>query len=127
MKRSPLRIKRPTPRRKAPERVQGGRMKPKAGAPPTAEEKAHMGRVAALPCLACGKRGPSTVHHVTASIFGFRIPRSHRRVVPLCLAHHQHDHGPESVERLSHAGFFSRFGIDLLAEAERLWRESNAS
>ena len=32
--------------------------------------------------------------------------------------------GPrESVEALGHAGFKERYGIDLLEEAERLWRE----
>lgn len=30
----------------------------------------------------------------------------------------------ESVEALGHRGFFQEGGIDLLAEAERLWDES---
>lgn len=91
---------------------------------PTASERRHMARVAALPCLACGAR--STVHHVTASIHGGRISRRHDRVVPLCPVHHQIQHGPrESVEALSHRGFWLTYGIDLLAEAERLWAETN--
>ena len=100
------------------------RMKAKAGAPPTAKERAHMERVASLPCLVCG--GGSTVHHVTGSahIMG-RLPRSHQLVVPLCPVHHQIQHGPkESVEALNHRGFYKLHGIDLLAEAEFLRVES---
>lgn len=86
---------------------------------PTKAEKAHMARIAAMPCLVCGAR--STVHHVTAKIEGGRIARRHDRVVPLCPVHHQIQHGPrESVEALSHRGFWLTYGIDLLAEAERL-------
>lgn len=90
----------------------------------TAAEKRHMERVAAMGCLVCGS--VATVHHVTASIHGGRISRSHKRTVPLCPRHHQHDYGLSSVERLSHAGFFRVHGIDLLAEADRLWAESEA-
>ncbi len=87
--------------------------------PPTVTEKRHMARIADLPCLVCG--GQSTVHHVTAKIEGGRIRRRHDRVVPLCPRHHQIQHGPrESVEALSHRGFWLTYGIDLLAEAERL-------
>ena len=120
MKRSPIKPRRDQPRRKAPERVAHNRMKPKAGARPNAEEAAHIARVAAIPCLVCGRA--STVHHVTASRFGGRIARSHKRVVPLCPAHHQIQHGPEdSVEALGHGGFYHRHGIDLLEVADRLW------
>lgn len=96
------------------------RMKPKAGAAPTAAERAHMARVASLPCLVCG--AVATVHHVTgfADRMG-RALRSHMRVVPLCPRHHQIQAGPwDSVEALSHQGFFKAYGIDLMAEAERL-------
>ncbi len=86
---------------------------------PTKAEKAHMARIADMPCLVCGAR--ATVHHVTAKIEGGRIARRHDRVVPLCPVHHQIQHGPrESVEALSHRGFWLTYGIDLLAEAERL-------
>lgn len=87
--------------------------------PRTAADKRHMARIADLPCLVCG--GLSTVHHVTASIHGGRIARRHDRVVPLCPRHHMIQHGPyESVEALGHGGFHRLYGIDLLAEAERL-------
>ncbi len=120
MKRSPIKPRRDKPRRKAPERVAYNRTKPKAGAAPNAAARAHIARVAAMPCLVCGR--PATVHHVTASRFGGRITRTHKRVVPLCPVHHQIQHGPEeSVEALNHGGFFDRYGIDLLAVADQLW------
>lgn len=84
-----------------------------------------MGRIAAMPCLACGAPGPSTIHHVTASIHGGRLTRSNYRVVPLCPRHHLIQHGPhESVERLGHSGFWVFHGIDLLKEATRLAAEA---
>lgn len=100
------------------------RMKPKAGADPTAAERRHMDRVASLGCLITG--GPATLHHVTgyADRMG-RFARSHRLVVPLAPQYHQHDWGPKiSVEALSHRGFYREHGIDLLAEAKRLEAES---
>jgi len=90
---------------------------------PTAQERRHFAKVAALPCLVCG--GQSTVHHVTgyADRMG-RAPKRHDRVVPLCPAHHQIQWGPrESVEALGHRGFYRVHGIDLMAEAERLWND----
>lgn len=83
-----------------------------------------MERIAKLGCLVCG--GASTVHHVTArSNARGRLTRSNKRVVPLCPAHHQIQHGPHySVEALGHQGFYRVHGIDLYGEAERLWAES---
>jgi hypothetical protein len=91
--------------------------------PPTAQERRHMDRVAALGCLVCGS--PATLHHVTARADApGRLTRSHKRVVPLCPRHHQIQHGPrESVEAVGHRGFYTMHGIDLLAEAERLWAQ----
>ncbi len=95
-----------------------------------ADEARHMARVAGLPCLVSGQ--PATVHHVTgyADRMG-RFARSHRLVVPLAPEYHQKVFDPKasdpiSVEGLSHQGFYRVHGIDLLAEAERLWEESNA-
>lgn len=101
------------------------RMKRKASAAPNAAERRHIARVAAMPCLVSGR--PATVHHVTASIHGGRIARSHKRVVPLAPEYHQIQHGPKtSVEALGHGGFYATYGIDLLAVADRLWNESEA-
>lgn len=89
---------------------------------PRADELRHIARVAAMPCLVSGK--PATVHHVTASIHGGRLSRSHKRIVPLAPEYHLIQFGPKtSVEALGHGGFYLTYGIDLLAEAERLWRE----
>ena len=91
---------------------------------PTKSERAHMARVASLPCLVCGAQ--STVHHCTgyADRMG-RAPRSHWRVVNLCPRHHLIQHGPrESVEAIGHRGFYDMYGIDLMAEAECLAKES---
>ncbi len=107
-------------------------MKPKAGARPDPDEKAHMKRICALPCALHGLpllpelrcKGRTTVHHVTSDGLK-RISRSHKFVVPLCEAHHLIQHGPRfSVEALGHAGFTIVYGIDLLTEAIRLWGES---
>ena len=123
MKRTPLRPKREKPRRNEG-RVKHNRIKPKASAPPTEEERAHMARVAELPCLVCGKR-PVQLHHVSAGPYGGRIARSHQRITPLCERHHQVQFGPtESVEALGHRGFALTYGIDLLAEADKLWAAS---
>jgi hypothetical protein len=90
-----------------------------------------MDRVAGLGCCVpeCGL--PATLHHVTgyADRMG-RLPRSHQCVIGLCPIHHQavFDSAsmPVSVERLGHRGFYQEHGIDLYAEATRLWAESEA-
>ena len=94
---------------------------------PTAAEKRHFDRVAAMGCLVCG--APATIHHVTgyADRPG-RFSRDHWLVTPLCPLHHQavYDSAsmPVSVERLSHQGFFLEHGIDLLAVAMELAEET---
>lgn len=103
------------------------RIKPRSGGPPTASERGHLSYIASLPCLVCGVQ-PVTVHHVTASVHGGRMARSHQRTVPLCPAHHLIQHGPrESVEALGHAGFCARYGIDLLAVADKLWSDRDSA
>ena len=86
--------------------------------PPTKAERAHMGRVAQMPCLVC-QHWPVEVHHVTG--YADRIGRAvkqHMRLTPLCAAHHRT--GPMSVHNLSHRGFYDAHGIDLMAVAEEL-------
>lgn len=90
--------------------------------PATAKERRHFAKVALLQCLQCGA-WPVDVHHVVgyADRQG-RAPKRHDRVVPLCKHHHDVQYGPKtSVHALSHKGFYERYGIDLMAEAERLW------
>jgi hypothetical protein len=81
--------------------------------------------VATKGCLVCG--APATIHHVTgyADRMG-RVSRSHWLVAPLCPAHHQHDYGRFSVERLGHRGFYAKHGVDLYNQALSLaaeWRD----
>ena len=129
-------MKRTALRRKTPLRAKPGKqlkarapmkVKRKPRKPPA--EAAHLERVAKMPCIICRRHGPSTVHHVRHKVTrSGTFARSDRRVVPLCPAHHLIQHGPlESVEALHEAGIFERFGIDLWAEAERLWEESCAA
>ena len=123
MRRSPLKRIREKPRRNEG-RVKHKRTKGKAKVEPTAIERKHMDRVAALGCCVCG--APATIHHVTSDGYK-RIARSHQRVAPLCPTHHQIQWGPrESVEAMGHAGFAQAYGIDLAALAVRLWEESEA-
>ena len=87
----------------------------------SAADKRHHAAVAQMPCLACGAL-PVDVHHVVgyADRPG-RLTKRHDRVVPLCKAHHDVQNGPRtSVHALGHRGFFKAYGIDLMAEAERL-------
>lgn len=101
-------------------------LKPKRKKAPTAAEARHMDRIARMGCLVCG--APATVHHISASIHGGRVTRSNKRTAPLCPVHHQIQWGPkESVEALSHAGFYREYGIDLLDWADKEWEKSCAS
>lgn len=86
----------------------------------TAAERRHMNRLADMGCLVCG--GPAEIHHVTSDRFK-RITRSNKRTVPLCPWHHRL--GEDAVERISHAGFYKRFEIDLLEWADEQWEISN--
>lgn len=92
----------------------------------TASEKRLHDRVARMGCLVCGAR-PVDVHHVVgyADRMG-RAPKRHDRVTPLCKVHHCVQHGPkEAVHALGHRGFYQTYGIDLMAEADRIWGDGN--
>jgi hypothetical protein len=84
-----------------------------------------MGRLAQMPCLACGN-GPVEVHHCVgyADRIG-RAPKRHDRVVPLCVFCHRLG-GRQAVHGGSHRSFYAEWGVDLMAEAERLWTENEA-
>jgi len=64
--------------------------------------------------LSCG--GGPTLHHVKA---GPGAQKDDRRVVRLCQAHHLHDFGLLSIERLGKAGFERKWEIDLEAEIRK--------
>ncbi len=64
----------------------------KAPKPSKAEGRAHMARVAALPCVICGY-WPVSVHHVISGRFSQRKAPD-TQTIPLCWNHHQ---GPEGI------------------------------
>ena len=88
--------------------------------PPTKAERYHMGKVAALGCIACQKIGyfdtPAEIHHIRATV-GAGQRASHYDVIPLCPEHHRH--GNNAVHR-SIVAFTEQFGseIDLLNEVK---------
>ena len=128
MRRTPLRSQRPTPRRTAPERVAHTRVKPKAGAAPTAEQERFHASLKSLPCQCnCGRPGECT-HHLLARVPGKVGRRDHWFVVR--LSNHCHNLGPKSVHLLgSEAAFLREHGVDLAAVAvanRELWRYRHA-
>lgn len=65
------------------------------------------------PCVVTGRYGV-TKHHVTAHRDGGRYTRSHWIAVPLVEELHLIQKGDrDSVEALSHGGFYDKHGIDL--------------
>jgi len=79
--------------------------KPERG---TAKARAHMARVKQLPCVICGKPGPSDVHHVICDRYG-TSRASDFDTIPLCKAHHQD--GPEAIHN-GKASWVAKHGPD---------------
>jgi hypothetical protein len=105
--------KEPKPKyRKPMPRVSEKRAAYKAS-PEGAAGRAHMGRVAQLPCLVCGA-WPVEVHHEGT-------PRSDMRCLPLCPQHHRQEYGPGAYH-YSKRAFYAEHGTsdELLARVERL-------
>jgi hypothetical protein len=120
----PLPKKRARPRRDEG-RVAHGRIKRKA-TDKSAEEAAHLERVAGLPCCVTGRR-PVVVHHLMKAP-GKRCRRDHRWVVP--LSGMLHNLSGYSVHALGSEEKFERLwelapGY-LIETARRLWEESSA-
>jgi len=61
--------------------------------PPTKAENDHMGEVAALGCIICGK--PAHVHHIA----GHGMRASHYETIPLCPFHHMDGGFGEAVHQ----------------------------
>ena len=82
-------------------------------------DRKHLRRVAAQPCLVCG-RSPCQAHHVR-----YAQPRALGRkvsdewVVPLCVTHHRDLHGVGDERR-----WRKNQRIDPIREAKMLWGES---
>lgn len=120
MRRAPLKHKRDTPRRKAPERVPP-RVKRKASSAPNAAEESHWQRLRAIGCLGCGSTNVERHHSLTA--VGKRCRRDHRFVVALCADCHR---GPSGVHGLGSERLFGeQIGIDLGLWAVSQWELSN--
>ena len=75
-------------------RQDGTNFKPDKPIHNTAASRAHMNRVKQLPCVVCGKTGPSDAHHVISGRFGQRKSCDFA-TIPLCKRHHQH--GPDAI------------------------------
>lgn len=94
------------------------------GRTPTAEEKRHWSRVAALGCIACRKDGLHnplvSIHHVD----GRTKPGAHMLVLPLCAGHHQDGTGAPGLIAVHpwKARFEQKYGTQesLLQEVEEL-------
>jgi len=80
----------------------------------TADEKAHMGRIAELPCAVCGN-SPVQVHHLPTQ--GGK--RNHYRTIPLCSYHHTDGPYSEAVHQ-GRRSFESRYGTE-----ESMWVATN--
>jgi hypothetical protein len=83
-------------------------------------DKVHTKWVSKRPCLICGRQ-PADPHHLR-----FAQPRALGRkvsdefVVPLCRTHHREVHRSSDE-----AGWWKQAGIDALACAEKLWRDTH--
>jgi hypothetical protein len=122
MKRSPLRAKRPTPRRNEG-RVQHGRMKPKTVEPTPEQQRYHKWLRTKARCQVgrCRKRH-LVIHHLLAHAPGKVGRRDHWFVVLICALHH--NMGARSVHLLgSEAKFLDAHGVDLVASAVRNLKE----
>jgi hypothetical protein len=101
LRRSPLRPKRLTPRRKgkpAP-RIKVGRV----------EDPAHLALVRALPCIVCGATPPSEAHHPKGLEFcgkGQKAPD--RDAFPLCPKCHRT--GPNAFHRIGKRSWEALYG-----------------
>ncbi len=60
-------------------------LKPAKPVTGTAKGLRHMHRVKQLPCVCCGKPGPSDAHHCKAD----GMARDDFKTIPLCKLHHQ--------------------------------------
>lgn len=93
LRKTPLRSKNPL---KASKPLKRTAIKQKPKRPRTEQEKAHMGRIACLPCCVSDAncRGHIEVHHITGHGKSQNEKNSDFETLPLCQAHHrQGNHG----------------------------------
>ena len=83
-------------------------------------DKTHVRYVSTRPCLICGRQ-PSDPHHVRFAqqrALGRKV--SDEFTVPLCRSHHREVHRSSDE-----AAWWKRAGVDALAVAHDLWRETH--
>ena len=89
---------------------------------PTAAQKRHFGRVAALGCRACAILGygddcECEIHHVQDGMFG---KRDHDKIIGLCPRHHRNGkfavHNMSADEWLAYTG---KTELEMLADTRR--------
>lgn len=92
----------------------------------TKDEKQHLGRVAALGCIACYLQGtpgtPAEIHHPRAGA-GKGQRASHYDGIPLCPPHHRGTMHPQVPSiHLARRVFIEQFGTEqeLLQQVRRL-------
>lgn len=83
----------------------------------------HFARLGEMTCLTCGRYGVH-LHHVVSDGYQ-RLTKRDDRVVPLCPG--CHTDGPFAVHKVGQMAFNVAHGVDLMAEAARLWEESNGA
>jgi len=96
-----------------------GRIKPKRFV-----DELHLANVRAMPCCCCGAGGPSHAHHLLRGpVRGMGLRAGDEWVIPMCHMCHSdlHDRSGDEVS------FLAGHGIDGVALAKELWRESNES
>lgn len=98
-----------------PKRQKVGRIKPKR-----LQDKRHLHFVAGLACCCC-KRKPVQCHHLLRGpVRGIGLRAGDDQVIPLC---------PECHQKLHHSGdeigFLTGHGINGMALAAKLWKESH--
>ena len=56
----------------------------------TDSDRQHLLSIKRLPCIVCGRLGPSHAHHTDT---GMGRKKNHHKAIPLCLHHHQGEQG----------------------------------
>jgi hypothetical protein len=109
---------------------QRGQPRPSAQRRPRLRDRAHLERIARMPCAVPGCRSSRIqVAHVRfacaiegAAIVGKAEKPDDWRVLPLCVFHHME--GPEAQHRMNEALFWARHGINPYSLARALYNLS---
>lgn len=99
----------------------------------TNKDRQHLGRLAALGCIACYLQGtpgtPAEIHHPRAGT-GVGMKASHKQAIPLCPAHHRGTAHPAVPSiHLAKLAFIDAFGTEqeLLQLVQQLTGQEQAA